>query len=63
MQRVGQQGGGDSTKFHYKNLVHAIYTIVREEGIRTLFNVSFARILFHVPNVAITMSVVEMLKP
>lgn len=59
VQRAGSIGGGDKGSFHYKNLVDAVYKIGREEGPRALFNGSFARILFQVPNVAISMSLVE----
>jgi hypothetical protein len=61
--QVQRIGGGSSTNFYYKHLVDAVYKIARDEGPRALFNGCFARILFHVPNVAITMSLVEILKP
>jgi len=44
-------------------LIDGVYKIGRDEGVKALFNGSFARILFHVPNVAITMSIVELVKP
>ena len=44
-------------------MLDGVYKIGRDEGVRALFNGSFARILFHVPNVAITMSIVELVKP
>lgn len=44
-------------------MVDGVYKIGRDEGLKALFNGSFARILFHVPNVAITMSMVEIIKP
>jgi len=62
VQRAGKQPG-TQTAFHYKHLGDAIYKIVREEGARALFNGSLARIMFHVPNVAISMSLVEMARP
>jgi len=63
VQRVGRQGGGDRKEFYYKHLVDGVYKIGRDEGMRALFNGSFARILFHVPNVAISMSLLEVVKP
>ena len=59
MQRAGKVGGGEKSSFYYKHLLDAIYKIGRDEGPRSLFNGSFARVLFHVPNVAITMSILE----
>ncbi|CDW72794.1 mitochondrial carrier [Stylonychia lemnae] len=63
VQRAGKIGGGVKNEFYYKHLVDGVYKIGRDEGMRSLFNGSFARILFHVPNVAITMSIVELVKP
>ena len=60
-----QRAGGTSTQndFYYKNLVDAVYKIGREEGATALFNGSFARILYHVPMVAISMGILEQVKP
>jgi Mitochondrial carrier protein len=44
-------------------MLDGVYKIARDEGALALFSGSFARILFHVPNVAITMSLVEVIKP
>ena len=55
--------GGDASEFYYKHLLDAIYKIGRDEGARSLFNGSFARILYHVPSVAISMGVLEQVKP
>lgn len=43
--------------------MHGIYRIALDEGPMALFAGSFARCLFHVPMVAISMSVVEVVKP
>ena len=59
VQRAGLAGGGSVNDFYYKHLVDAVYKIGREEGVRSLFNGSFARILYHVPNTAISMGVLE----
>ena len=56
-------GGGETNSFHYKNLLDAVFKIGKEEGVRALFNGSFARILYHVPHVAISMGVLEQVKP
>mmetsp|Transcript_25727 Transcript_25727/g.18207 ORF Transcript_25727/g.18207 Transcript_25727/m.18207 type:complete len:97 (+) Transcript_25727:54-344(+) len=63
VQRAGKIGGGDSTQFYYKHLLHGVWTIARDEGAMALLNGSLARIMFHVPMVAISMSVLEMSKP
>ncbi len=63
VQRAGKQGGGSQSDFYYKHMLDGVYKIGRDEGVRALFNGSLARIMFHVPNVAITMSLVESLKP
>lgn len=44
-------------------MLDGVYKIARDEGALALFSGSFARILFHVPNVAISISLVEVLKP
>ena len=44
-------------------MMHAVYRIGIEEGPLALFSGAFARCLFHVPMVAISMSVVEVAKP
>ena len=44
-------------------MLHAIYRIGLEEGPLALFSGAAARCLYHVPMVAISMSVVEVAKP
>ena len=44
-------------------MLHGVYRIGVEEGPFALFSGSFARCLFHVPMVAISMSIVEVVKP
>lgn len=63
VQRAGKAGGGKVTEFYYKNMFHGVYRIATEEGIKALFNGAFARILFQIPMVAITMSLLEFIKP
>lgn len=65
VQRAGATPGDKKANdFHYKHLVDALYKIQRDEGgVKTLFNGSFARILYHVPMVAISMAVLEKVKP
>lgn len=63
VQRAGRVGGGNAADFHYKHLVDAVYKIGRDEGALSLLNGSFARILYHVPMVAISMGVLEQVKP
>jgi len=40
-------------------MVDAIFKIGRDEGVRALYSGSFARILYHVPMVAISMGILE----
>lgn len=62
--RAGKVGGGERQKDqYYRNIFDGIYKIARDEGPRALLNGSLARIYFLVPNVAIAMSLVEVLKP
>jgi len=56
-------GGGDKSSFYYKHMLHGVYRIALDEGPFALFSGSFARCLFHVPMVAISMSIVEVVKP
>jgi hypothetical protein len=63
VQRAGKVGGGQAADFHYKHLADAVYKIGRDEGALSLLNGSFARILYHVPMVAISMGVLEQAKP
>lgn len=44
-------------------MLDGVYKIGRDEGVKALFHGSLARIIFHVPNVAISMSLVEVFKP
>lgn len=44
-------------------MLHGVYRIAADEGFTALFAGSFARCLFHVPMVAISMSIVEVVKP
>ena len=63
VQRVGAAKGGDAKSFYYRHLADAIYKIGRDEGIRSLFNGSLARIMYHVPMTAISMAILEQVKP
>lgn len=44
-------------------MMHGVYRIAVDEGPLALFSGSFARCLFHVPMVAISMGIVEVVKP
>ena len=67
VQRAGAASNTDAakaiTEFYYKHMFDAIYKIQRDEGPRALFRGSLARILYHVPMVAISMAVLEKVKP
>lgn len=64
VMRAGHTGGGVlQSQQYYRHMLDGVYKIARDEGALALFSGSFARILFHVPNVAISISLVEVLKP
>ena len=63
VQRAGKVGGGEVSSFYYKHMLHGVYRIALDEGPLALFAGSFARCLFHVPMVAISMSIVEVIRP
>jgi len=44
-------------------MLHALWCISKDEGIMALFRGTIARMMFHIPMMAISMSVVEYLKP
>jgi hypothetical protein len=44
-------------------MFHGVYRIGKEEGVLALLNGSLARIMFHIPMVAISMSLLEYVKP
>ena len=50
--------------FHYNHMFDAMYKIQRDEGgVKTLFRGSLTRIFYHVPMTAISMAVLEQVKP
>ena len=63
VQRAGsnlkEQNTYFKNDFYYKNIFDAMFKIGKDEGVFALFNGSFARIITHVPTVAITMSMLE----
>jgi hypothetical protein len=64
VMRAGKAGGGvPQSEQYYRHMLDGVWKIARDEGVKALFHGSLARILFHVPNVAITMSMVEVIKP
>jgi len=44
-------------------MIHAVWRIAVDEGFLSLYRGVIARMLFHIPMTAISMSVVEQLKP
>jgi len=44
-------------------MLHAVWRIGTDEGVLALFRGTVARMMFHIPMTAISMSVVEQLKP
>ena len=48
--------------FHYRHFLHGLYVATVEEGFPSLFKGAGARMLFHAPSVAISISLYERLK-
>ncbi len=57
VQRANAKQGAGS--FYYRNMLHALWHIGKDEGIMALFRGTIARMMFHIPMTAIAMSVVE----
>lgn len=53
---------GGSLGFQYRNLPHALVSIARSEGGAALFRGALARVAFHAPSTAITMTLFERCK-
>jgi hypothetical protein len=56
-----QRGGGE--KQTYKNLLHGLYYIGQNEGISAFGRGAIARAMYHTPVVAISMGLIEQIKP
>ena len=54
--------GSGRVSFHYRNTFDALGQIYAREGMRGLFQGAGARIAFHVPSTAITMSLFEVFR-
>lgn len=63
VQRASSSTATSEHLFHYDHMLDGLKKIIIKEGPLALFNGSFARIWTHIPNVAISMSVLEYLKP
>lgn len=55
-------GAGDAVPFQYRNMWHGLQLIVAEEGWRALLRGAGARIAYHAPATAITMTLFERCK-
>jgi hypothetical protein len=61
VQRGGALYSGE--KQRYRNMFHGLAQIAKNEGYKGLYKGSVARALYHTPTTAITMSILEMIKP
>jgi len=52
-----------STKVTYNNLIHGLVLIYKTEGVSGLYKGSVARVLYHTPTGALSMSFLELTKP
>ncbi|CAD8111393.1 unnamed protein product [Paramecium primaurelia] len=59
VQRASVATHADAGNFGYKNLIHGLYKVVKNEGILSLTKGSMAKVLYTCPNTAISMSVAE----
>ncbi|OMJ69273.1 hypothetical protein SteCoe_33044 [Stentor coeruleus] len=59
MQVVRATRGAAIQRFQYNSMFHGISIIYQVEGIKALFQGSLSRVLFHTPNTAISMGLVE----
>jgi len=57
----GNNNNNNTTKI-YRNIVHGVGEIYKEGGVRGLWKGAGARVLFHAPSTAITMTVFEVCK-
>lgn len=56
------RGDASESPFNYRHTAHALKVIAQKEGVRGLFRGSTARVLFHTPATAVTVSLVEQFK-
>jgi hypothetical protein len=54
--------GGGELAFHYRGMADGLASIVRHEGWRGLFKGAGARVAFHAPSTALTMTLFERCK-
>ena len=47
----------------YKHIVDGLIKMVKNEGPKSLFNGTFARVIHQIPTVAISMATLEMVRP
>ena len=59
---VGGSSNATTSSFRYRNIVHGLRSIVAEEGWRALFHGAGARMAFHAPSTAISMTAFETCK-
>ena len=59
----GKSKEGAPKLFEYKHMLDGLIQITTKEGPLALFNGSLARICYHFPTVAISMSIIEAMKP
>lgn len=57
------RASGGTPHFQYRNMLHGIFSIAAQEGPAALFKGALARVLFHTPNTAVVMSLLEVLRP
>ena len=74
VQRAEGYLAHSTSKFGYKNLVHGVYVLAKQEGFLSLYKGkfglemiltsigSFARCLYHTPSTAISMGLLEYIR-
>ena len=61
--QVQRAGKGEKSNYVYKNMFQGIYYVHKNYGFMELYKGSLARAMFHTPNGALTMTLLEFIKP
>jgi hypothetical protein len=60
--RLQVQRGNSGFTFGYQNVLHGVRTLVKQEGVASLFKGAGVRCMFHIPSTAITIAIVDSLR-
>jgi len=57
-----QRGTSGTFTFGYRNVLHGLLTLVKQEGVKALFKGATARCAFHIPSTALTIAMFDSLR-